>query len=358
MSVIAFYNSCLRIKNDFRRYWPYRHLCADIVTNEVIISDRYEKEFGYKIVGNMTPVDDWVSHIHPDDKDAVFQDYLRMLESEDTEWKYSYRFLKGDGSVANVLSSGSILRNASGKAYRMIGAMHDISKQKVLEEKFEEEIKLKELLTAEAIDEAKETERSELGKELHDNVNQLLGASNLYLELAKRGGKDGKMYLSRSSEYTLMAIEEIRKLSKRLTTDSIKNFGLCEAIDHICRDSMEVNPVKISFEKKSFIEHSVNDKFKLNIFRIVQEQLNNILKYAKSTESTISLSQNKTSIILSISDNGVGFDTYKQIKGIGIANIKSRAAAYNGTADIVSQPGMGCTLTVTFPVTDILLNKN
>ena len=157
------------------------------------------------------------------------------------------------------------------------------------------------------------------------------------------------MYLSRSSEYTLTAIEEIRKLTKGLTTDTIKNLGLCEAIDNVTRDTMEVNPVKISCALKSFKEHSVNDKFKLNVFRIVQEQLNNILKHAKATEVTISLSQNKKSIILSISDNGVGFDTGKKRKGIGIANIKSRAASYNGTADFVSQPGQGCVLTVTFP---------
>ncbi len=166
------------------------------------------------------------------------------------------------------------------------------------------------------------------------------------------------MFLSRSSKYTLTAIEEIIKLTKGLTTDTIKNVGLCEAINNITRDTMEANLVKISCALDSFIENSVNDKFKLNVFRIVQEQLNNILKHAKATEVTISLSQNKKSIILSISDNGVGFDTVKKQKGIGVANIKSRSASYNGTADFVSQPGQGCVLTVTFPVTNVLLNKS
>lgn len=61
--------------------------------------------------------------------------------------------------------------------------------------------------------------------------------------------------------------------------------------------------------------------------------------------------------MLSISDNGVGFDTGKKSKGIGIDNIKNRAGAYNGTADFISQPGMGCELKVTFPVGDSLLIK-
>ena len=96
----------------------------------------------------------------------------------------------------------------------------------------------------------------------------------------------------------------------------------------------------------------------MNVFRIAQEQLNNILKHARATEVTISLLQNKKSIILSISDNGVGFDTGKKQKGNGLDNIKSRAASYNGTGDFVSQPGQGCVLTVTFPDTNTLLNKH
>lgn len=166
------------------------------------------------------------------------------------------------------------------------------------------------------------------------------------------------MYLSRSSEYTLTAIEEIRKLTRRLTTDTIKTLGLCEAIENITRDTMEVNPVKISCALESFKEDSVNDKFKLNVFRIVQEQLNNILKHANATKVTISLLQNKKNIMLTISDNGVGFDTAKKQKGIGIANIKSRAVSYNGMADFVSQPGQGCVLRVIFPVAGGLLNKS
>jgi len=329
----------------------------DLIADKVIISDAYEKEFGHKITGNMTPAAVWVNHIHPDDKETVMQDHLRMLASEDIEWKYSYRFLKADDSVANIISSSIILRKAGGKAYRMIGHMQDISKQKLLEEKLEQEIKLKEKQIADAKEEAKDAERSDIGKELHDNVNQLLGVSKLYLDMAKRGGENREIYLLHSSEYTLMAIEEIRKLTKGLTTDTIKNLGLCEAIDNITRDTMEVNPIKISCTLESFIEDSVNDKFKLNVFRIVQEQLNNILKHAKATKVSISLSQNKKSIMLTISDNGVGFDTGQKRKGIGVVNIKSRAASYNGRADFVSQPGEGCVLTVTFPVTDALLNK-
>jgi PAS domain S-box-containing protein len=326
---------------------------SDLVSNEVILSDAYEKEFGYHITNNMTPLNNWISHIHADDKEAVTRDYTRMLGSGDIEWKCNYRFLRGDDSIANVFSSGIVLRNSGGKAYRLIGYMQDMSKQTVLEEAVAQEIKLKEKQIAEAAAEAKETERTDIGKELHDNVNQLLGAYKLYLDMAKRGGENSEMYLSRSADYTNTAIEEIRKLTHGLTTDTIKNLGLCEAIDNLARRTMEVDAVKISCELAGFKENSVDDKFKLNVFRMVQEQLNNILKHAKATEVEIHLSQNKKSTLLKIMDDGVGFNTTQKQKGIGILNIKSRAATYKGTADFVSHPGEGCILTVTIPRTDM-----
>ncbi|HTN07145.1 PAS domain-containing protein [Agriterribacter sp.] len=330
----------------------------DLVSNKVLLSDGYEKVFGHKTTGNMSPEDAWIIHLHPDDAQALTLDFMRVLRSDEMEWKHSYRFLKADGLVANVLNSAVILRDANGKAYRMIGSMQDISKQTVLEERLEQEIKLKEKQIAEATEDAKDTERSDLGKELHDNVNQLLGASRMYLQMAKNGGKNSEMYLSRASEYTLTAIEEIRKLSKGLTTDIIKNLGLSHAIQNIVHDTMEVNPVKIYCNVAHFAENSMTNKFQLNVFRIVQEQLNNILKHARATEVAINLSQNGKSILLSISDNGVGFDTGKKRTGIGVDNIKARATSYNGTADFVSQSGQGCVLSVTFPVEAGLLDKS
>ncbi|MGZ3901936.1 MAG: sensor histidine kinase, partial [Bacteroidia bacterium] len=324
---------------------------SDLITGRVTISDAYEKEFGYKIKKNTIPAEDWVKHIHPSDKEEVLLDYTRMLKSAEIEWRYNYRFLRADGSIANVLSSGIILRDVSGKAYRMIGYIQDMSKQTIVEEKLELEIKLKEQQILEAMEDAKETERSDIGKELHDNVNQLLGASKLYLDMAKRGGKHSEIYFSRSSQYTVMAIEAIRKLTKGLTTDTINNLGLCEAIGIISRDTMEVNKVKISNAMDSFEESSVSNKFKLNIFRIVQEQLNNIIKHARASKVAISLLQNKKLIMLTIADDGVGFDTGKKGKGIGLDNIRSRTANFKGTADFASEPGKGCVLTVRFPIT-------
>jgi CheY-like chemotaxis protein len=140
--------------------------------------------------------------------------------------------------------------------------------------------------------------------------------------------------------------------SSGISIDTFKRIGLCEAILNIYTDTMKANPVKIFLELAGFREHTVSNKLKLNVFRIVQEQMNNILKHAEATEITISLFQINRSIILSISDNGVGFDTGQKQKGKGIATIKNVATSCNGIADIVSQPGRGCILTTRFLLTD------
>lgn len=336
----------LAAKLSFDVIWDW-----NLSTNEVFISEGFEELFGYPIKdnkGNMTS--DWANHMHPDDKEEIMKELHISLVSTDTEWEHGYRVIRADGSIARVHVRASIIRDTAGRAYRMIGAMQDLSLQNELEEKLDHEIRLKEKQITEAADDARELERTNIGKELHDNINQLLGASRMYLEMSKKQGKNRGIFLSRSTEYTVTAIEEIRKLTKGLTTDIIKSMGLCIAIDNLAADMSEVNPIKISCTLKSFNEKAFTDKFKLNIFRIVQEHLNNILKHAKATKVTIGLSQTKKYLKLAIGDNGVGFDTCKKNSGIGLDNIKSRAAYYNGTANFDSQPGNGCRLTITVPV--------
>lgn len=336
----------LAAKLSFDVIWDW-----NLDTNEVFIGEGFEELFGYKIKENKGHmIKDWTDHMHPDDKEEIKKELHNSFVSTDTEWEHAYRVTRADGSLAKVHARASIIRDADGRAYRMIGAMQDLSRQKELEERLDHEIRLKEKQITEAADDARELERTNIGKELHDNINQLLGASRMYLEMSKKEGKSRAIFLNRSTEYTVTAIEEIRKLTKGLTTDIIKSMGLCIAIDNLAVDMSEVNPIKISCTLKGFNEKAFTDKFKLNMFRIVQEQLNNILKHAKATKVAINLSQTKKYLKLAIDDNGIGFDTCKKQTGIGLDNIKSRAAYYNGIADFDSQPGNGCRLTVTVPV--------
>src|ERR1043165_4509028 len=86
----------------------------------------------------------------------------------------------------------------------------------------------------------------------------------------------------------------------------------------------------------------------MTIYRIIQEQTTNILKYADATEIKIELSLKKNLLHLKITDNGKGFDTTIHRRGVGITNMKNRAEIYQGKLEIFSSPGNGCTVTVAF----------
>ena len=181
----------------------------------------------------------------PEERDIMKKMIDKAFDSDKKSWEDSFQFACPDGTLAHVIIRSNILRDQTGKAIRMIGVIHDISKMQKLEATLDREIRINKSQVTEAVVDAIEMERSDIAKELHDNVNQLLGASILYLDMARKDIKNGEVYLIHSSEYTSTAIEEIRKLTKGLMTDTIKDFGLCGAIEDIARDTMEANPVKI-----------------------------------------------------------------------------------------------------------------
>ena len=112
-----------------------------------------------------------------------------------------------------------------------------------------------------------------------------------------------------------------------------------------------VHALKIGFQTTGLDEETLDERLQLTIFRIVQEQLNNILKHAKATYATINLTRQGNEIVLLISDNGNGCKMLEEEKGVGIINIRSRVGLYHGKVTIVSMPGEGYALKVVLPLT-------
>jgi signal transduction histidine kinase len=192
---------------------------------------------------------------------------------------------------------------------------------------------------------AQENERAAIGKELYDNLNQILGATKMYIELAKKDEENRDMLLEKSSVCIVNVIEVISKISKTLASPGMQ-VGLFNSIKVLIADLIMVHPIEIQFRESNIKEKCLNEKLKLTIFRIVQEQMNNILKHSNATTAIIRLSRHENELILNISDNGSGADILKEIEGVGIQNIKSRAELHNGAVTIVSNPGKGYKLKV------------
>lgn len=264
--------------------------------------------------------------------------------------------LKKKNGEIMILDISSHKIDYKGRA-AILAIQNNITEKIRLEEKLEEERLLKQKEINEAMIRGQEKERNEISTELHDNVNQQLTVAMMYIASAQQKCPDGSDLLKQSSGFILNAIEEIRKLSQILVTPLIKHFGLSKAIEGLLDDVSAVNTIQVDLTADLFFEEDIKYDFKLSIFRMVQEQMSNILKHSKATTVNIELMRNDQLIYLKIADNGVGFDINQQRKGIGIYNIISRADLYNGIVDIQTAPGTGCGIHITFPLEKAILTQ-
>jgi PAS domain S-box-containing protein len=346
------YRYVTEVTNDCLWEWD---LCA----RELFwIDGGHKRVFGYPIVNAIIPQHFWENRLHPDDKLRVLKKLSEIISTGTAVvWEDEYRFRKADGQYAYVQDRAHIIYGRDGGASRMIGATCDISARKIAESQLiesernlgRERLSMQKELTG-AVLNAQERERADIGKELHDNLNQILGAAKMYVELAKTDDENREMCLDKSSGYLVVVIDAIRKISKALTFPEKRLMGLSESINILLDDLIIIQPLKIEFNENGIDEKSLSDKLRLDILRIVQEQLNNIRKHAKASFATINLTQQTSQIVLQIVDDGDGCEIQQEGKGIGMMNIRSRAESHNGKVTIASNPGKGFELKVELPL--------
>ncbi|UAY53344.1 sensor histidine kinase [Ferruginibacter albus] len=200
---------------------------------------------------------------------------------------------------------------------------------------------------SEAVIAAQEKERSNLAAELHDNINQILGASRLYIDTAINNEEVRLNLIKESKLFLDNAMEEIRYLSRTLLPPRLSQTSLVEALNDMIKNIKMVDKLEIITDWEHLDESAMCEQMKLSIFRIIQEQLNNIFKHAQATTVIIEITQHD-GLQLSIKDNGIGFNTSEKRNGIGLQNIISRTNLFNGEVVINSAPGEGCELLISF----------
>ena len=187
--------------------------------------------------------------------------------------------------------------------------------------------------TLESLMEGEEKERMRIAQELHDGVNVDLSA--IKYKLTSLLEKNNIVI----NEAVLMidkSCEQVRAISHNLIPPSLKDFSLIETIEDFCTTTNGLHKPAILF---NHIGEAVNisKKAEVNIFRIVQELVNNSVKHADATEITVQISHRDQSIQLTVEDNGVGFDKETITgNGIGLKNIQSRVDYLNAKLDFNS----------------------
>jgi len=203
-----------------------------------------------------------------------------------------------------------------------------------------------------AIIKTQEDERYEIGGELHDNVCQILAASQISLGMLNHSVPEERIrLLDRCKEHIKMALDEIRNLSHRLAPAFFNNSNLEEAFGTLF-DTFNLDEhtqVLLHFDD-SVKRYPLSMEVQLNLYRILQEQLRNILKYAQATVIEVNVLIYNCKLKMHIIDNGIGFDTSTAKNGIGLANMKRRTELFSGKFEIKSSPGTGCSIIVDIPL--------
>ena len=192
-----------------------------------------------------------------------------------------------------------------------------------------------------------EKERNYIGRELHDNVNQLLASTRLYLGIAAKDSERAKELIKYPMELLDNAIGEIRSLTHKHVAP-LQNVDMKQSVTNLLGILEKSTGIQTEFEYEIKREIT-DDDLKVNIYRILQEGVNNISRHAKATHAFISIKDCEGKINIIIKDNGKGFDINNKREGIGISNITNRINSFNGELSIESTPGKGSEINIKIP---------
>ncbi len=230
-----------------------------------------------------------------------------------------------------------------------------INKKKSLlaQQQIESILSDQELKSINAMLEGQDNERKRIAEDLHDRVGSILSTVKLYFgslntKIDTYQDENKKQY---DQANTLLdeAVQEVRRISHNLISGILMKFGLVPALKDLCDTVEGTQQLKINL-KVFNVDERMDGQTEISIYRIIQELLSNVLKHAKATEVTISLTRNDGNLNIIIEDNGKGFDTNMNYEGIGLKNILSRVEKLNGQVKFDSVIDRGTTVIIDLPV--------
>jgi signal transduction histidine kinase/ligand-binding sensor domain-containing protein len=219
-----------------------------------------------------------------------------------------------------------------------------LEKEKVMQEDFSRQLI-----------ESQESERKRIASELHDSLGQNLlvvkNSAMLGLNMAEDGSRAKKQF-DEISAITSQALEEVREITHNLRPYHLDRLGLREALEFMIEQIAGSSEIRFSAEIDS-IDGIFSKEAEMNLYRIVQESINNIVKHSDATEAKVALKRSDRWVQLRIKDNGKGFtckpsnSTEPRRRGFGLTGISERAHMIGGEEAIHSVPGEGTTIIVT-----------
>ncbi len=250
-----------------------------------------------------------------------------------------------DDSERWVMGKGKALKN--GKPLRMIGVFVDLTSRHHIERELQE-------LSGRLIH-AHEEERIRLSRELHDDLAQRVALHAAELSLLRSQLKDASadvhQQISTLSTQTAGISSALHRLSHELHPARLSSLGLETSIRSLCREVGVAHRVAIDSEV-SGAASAIDSEVALCLYRITQEALQNVVKHSGAALATVALTVQHNDIILSVSDDGAGFDP-QAVQGkdtLGLVSMRERARLVKGQLEVTSAPGHGTRVNVRVPL--------
>jgi PAS domain S-box-containing protein len=287
--------------------------------------------------------DSWAGGLHPDDVRSSSRTYTEAFDRRES-FELHYRLRRHDGEYRWVLDKGVPRFNPDGSFAGYIGSCIDITERKLAEEGL--------ATIGRRLIEAQEQERTWIGRELHDDINQRLALLAFELD---GGNQDSSEPLSelvrRTQERIIQISEDVQGLSHRLHSSKLEYFGLASAASSFCKELSEQNKVEIQFNH-SELPRSLSKEVSLCLFRVLQEALQNAVKHSGVRSFTVDLHGTADAIDLEVADGGRGFEEREAFTrhGLGLISMRERMQLVHGELSVKSKPGAGTTIRARAPL--------
>ena len=314
----------------------------DITTSKVYLDDFCCRLYGFNPDDFNGQYETLLNGIHTDDRKNV-DDNIRRTIFNDNDFNIRFRTNSFGKDLRYIHARAQVIKERDEKK-RFIGTFTDISEKTVIEQ---EAAQIKEeqqqmILAAGLL--AEEKEKKRISEVLHDGIAQMLYAIKLNIFSFKEGPGKPEVF-EQVNQLLNQSIRDIRNISFELAPSILTDFGLGPTLEDL---TGRLSNSQLHFTTKvSGIHKTIDFQLQLNIFRIIQELINNAIKHATASKIAIEVIKKNKDIAVTVSDNGIGFEPENQTeppKGIGLSSIKNRLRLYKGTIKIESGPETGTTV--------------
>lgn len=264
---------------------------------------------------------------------------------------YEVNIQRKNKQVARVIVSGVPLFDRQGNVRGSVGIHWDVTEIRKMEKALIETKLKKEQELIEARLQAEDQQRSQIGRDLHDGVGQMLAYIGMYLDMMKSKGSLNPEEFKKLETALHNTLEQVRTLSRTLAPPALQDLGLRDSIRELIASYSILN--KLVFELEIYTQredYNLNLEKKMVVYRILQELLNNTFKYAEAEKVSIHLYFEDKKFFMEYADDGKGYDPETISKGVGLDSMRSRIAFYKGTLILDSAPGKGSKAHITLPI--------